>query len=442
MTRVALISYLTTREKTLIFLVKKEAEAPLIFEAKMADGSFVTQAYLLKCDRRAIVDFHGLPPNWDLDPIAKEEFQQVLALPPKVNATKRTKEIRNDNLQEPQISRFAYHLDYWESLSEALLPAALRVEIAACELLCFVPHGPLHSLPFAALRWSANEYLIEKFGVCSVNSASVLKYCQLRNRRRSQGDNYRPQSCFVAAVAAEDDEDPQDFEADGAELEKLFSKGGRDTRLTNLVGAIEKENTQPASKSLIQQMISGHDVIHLACHGVFGVELNIGNQQAGGNPLDSGLLVSDGATSISLQSITAHNATTSPISNETLVNHLLSAREIFDLKLTADLVTLRACSSGRSIVEQGDELMGLTRAFLYAGTPSLLVSLWNVHKRSSQLLLNEFYRLWLDPDRSIPKWQALQFAQQKLMRGELTDNGKKYSHPYHWSPFILVGDWL
>lgn len=82
---------------------------------------------------------------------------------------------------------------------------------------------------------------------------------------------------------------------------------------------------------------------------------------------------------------------------------LLSTREIFGLQLTADLVTLGASSSGRAVIQSGDELVGLTRAFLYAGAPSLIVSLWNVNKRSSQRLLTWFYRLWLAQDQPQPK---------------------------------------
>ena len=96
-------------------------------------------------------------------------------------------------------------------------------------------------------------------------------------------------------------------------------------------------------------------------------------------------------------------------------------------------MTLRACSSGRAEVGSGDELLGLTRAFLYAGTPSLLVSLWNVHKKSSQLLLDDFYRR--SDDEATPKWRALQLAQQQLL------SEPDHDHPYHWAPFVLVGDW-
>jgi CHAT domain-containing protein len=128
------------------------------------------------------------------------------------------------------------------------------------------------------------------------------------------------------------------------------------------------------------------------------------------------------------------------MSREERGHFFLTAREIFDLRLNnTDIVTLRACSSGRSLVTAGDELIGLSRAFLYAGTPSLIVTLWNVYIQSSYKLLKEFYRLWLDKSNPMPKWKALQLAQIALLKDPDTE---KFHHPYHWAPIILIGDWL
>jgi CHAT domain-containing protein len=419
MTRVALIEYFTSSSGTLIFLAKEGLAEPLVFPALIgAQREPLTRDDLQRCSQRLILDFHGLPPGWD-DESERGRFKELLSLPPAVNANKRTKEVNRINLHKPA---FSYDLTYLDNLSEALLPPDLRAQIEDCDLLCFVPHGPLHSLPFAALRWSAEQYLIERFGICYVQSASILQYCQYKNRKRLLGSSHEPQNCLIAAVAAADDEDAQEFEADGEMLAELFRERGTTHDDVYLIGAHPTDDYQPASKELIKKLLGGHDVIHFACHGVFGAD-------AGGDPLDSGLLVSDGETTLALSTLQQLDATER-------ASHFLSAREIFGLELTADLVTLRACSSGRAELQVGDELFGLTRAFLYAGAPSLLVSLWNVNKRSSQRLLNEFYRFWLDPQQPLPKWQALQKAQQSLMQDP------EYQHPYHWAPFILLGDWL
>lgn len=77
-------------------------------------------------------------------------------------------------------------------------------------------------------------------------------------------------------------------------------------------------------------------------------------------------------------------------------------------------------------------MIGLTRAFLYAGAPSVIVSLWSVDVRSTQELMLEFYTLL---KKGVDKATALQEAQKKIMKKE------GYSHPYYWAPFVLVGDW-
>ena len=419
MTNVAMIEYFTTDSGTLLFLVKKGEAEPLIFEAQQpADAQSVTKEELLQCAERLILDFHGLPRDWD-SAATYDHFKQLLLLPPTVNAGKRSKELLQINLKKPA---FAYDMTYWQRFSRLLLPPELKAYLNDCDLLCVVPHGPLHSLPFAALRWSEDEYLIERFGICYVPSASVLRYCQQKNRRRVTDLKHEPQSCLIVAVAAANEE-PQDFEADGNTLAHLFRERDAHALVTTRVGTQATGSNQPASKTTLQQEAARHDVIHLACHGLFGLD---GNSD---DPLASGLLVSDGLSSLALSQTQQLNAAE-------LSTHFLTAREVFNLNLTADLVTLRACSSGRVAVQTGDELLGLTRAFLYAGAASLIVSLWNVHKQSSQLLLNEFYQRWLDKEHPLPKWQALQQAQKCLLRHP------EYRHPYHWAPFSLIGDWL
>jgi CHAT domain-containing protein len=103
------------------------------------------------------------------------------------------------------------------------------------------------------------------------------------------------------------------------------------------------------------------------------------------------------------------------------------------MKLTAELVTLSACQTGINKRSPGDELIGLTRAFLYAGAPSVVVSLWLVNSPSTYELMLEFYT---QLKNGTDKATALQKAQIKMIEH------KKYSDPYFWAPFILVGNWM
>lgn len=411
--RVALVAYHTDATGTAIFLVLHGAPEPCVFHATdPTTGRPVTLQHLQDVARRLLVDFHGLPERWDSRADAHAYARVLRELSPVTPPQQRRFPIRDALLDNP---RFDYGLTYWERLSEALLPAALREAVAGCDLLCIVPHGPLHLLPFAALRWSADEYLIERIGIAYAPSATVLRFCQYKNRRRRAGPTYRATSALVAAAAAAGD-DPALFDADRQTLVSLLGGG----HVTSLIGA--GPAGLPASKETIAQRPAGHDIIHLACHGVFASDLG------SPDPLDSALLVSDGRSIPPLAMLPR-------LTPQERANFLLTAREVFALELEADLVTLRACSSGRAEVHSGDELLGLSRAFLYAGAPSLIVAQWNVSQRSSSALLDAFYRLWLDEAAPLPKWAALREAQRRMLRG-------RDRHPYHWAPYVLTGDWL
>lgn len=110
---------------------------------------------------------------------------------------------------------------------------------------------------------------------------------------------------------------------------------------------------------------------------------------------------------------------------------LLQVYEIFNLSLRADLVVLSACETGLGQKVTGEGLVGLTRAFLYAGSPSVVVSLWRVGDDSAPDLMVGFYD---SLDRLGDKAEALREAKLAMIR----EGGS--SHPYSWAPFILVGD--
>jgi CHAT domain-containing protein len=141
----------------------------------------------------------------------------------------------------------------------------------------------------------------------------------------------------------------------------------------------------------------------------------------------------------------------------------LEVREIFGMNLKANLVVLSGCDTALGKLSTGDELVGLTRAFIYAGTPSVVASLWSVDDSSTAQLMASFYRNL----KTMNKVEALRQAQLELIRGEgssdlLTRRGVggigklgetpeaqspsanpisiSTSHPYFWAPFILVGD--
>jgi CHAT domain-containing protein len=134
------------------------------------------------------------------------------------------------------------------------------------------------------------------------------------------------------------------------------------------------------------------DILHLATHGIMDTEA----------PLFSSLVFAD---------------------------RRLNVYEIFDLNLKAYLVTLSACKTGLGEEANGDELVGLSRAFIYAGTPSICSSLWDVSDVSTSELMKRFYFHLKNTNKA----EALRLAQLDIM--------KKYRHPFFWAPFVLTGDW-
>jgi CHAT domain-containing protein len=109
----------------------------------------------------------------------------------------------------------------------------------------------------------------------------------------------------------------------------------------------------------------------------------------------------------------------------------LSARDIFTMRLSADMVVLSACQSGVSRRLAGDELMGIVRALLFAGAPSIVVSLWNAYDAPTTELMVKFYANRVHERQA--KATALCNAQREKY--------KTGSRLWEWAPFILIGNW-
>jgi CHAT domain-containing protein len=106
----------------------------------------------------------------------------------------------------------------------------------------------------------------------------------------------------------------------------------------------------------------------------------------------------------------------------------LSVIDLYQLRLSAELVTLSGCSTGLNAIVGGDELLGLARGLLYAGARAVLLTLWDAHDMSTADFMGAFYQ---HLQSSTNKAQALQLAMREV-RG-------RYPHPFYWAPFILIG---
>ena len=117
----------------------------------------------------------------------------------------------------------------------------------------------------------------------------------------------------------------------------------------------------------------------------------------------------------------------------------LRTDEVFNLRLGAPLVMLSACETGLGKEKRGEGVMGLTRAFMYAGAPTVGVTLWSVADKSTAELMTDFYKRLLASPGASPSAASASSAMRNAQLAMI--NGKKYSAPFYWAPFVLVGDW-
>lgn len=157
--------------------------------------------------------------------------------------------------------------------------------------------------------------------------------------------------------------------------------------------------------NVVTRDVSKYRIIHLATHGLLNAE----------RPQFTGVVLS-------------------LVGNKTN-DGFVRTDEVFNLRLGSPLVMLSACETGLGKEKRGEGVMGLTRAFMYAGAPTVGVSLWSVADKSTADLMTDFYKRLLTGGDTTTSSSALRGAQLDMIAG------KKYSAPFFWAPFVLVGDW-
>lgn len=121
------------------------------------------------------------------------------------------------------------------------------------------------------------------------------------------------------------------------------------------------------------------------------------------------------------------------VGNKSDDDGFLRTSEVFNLRLGAPLVMLSACETGLGKVKRGEGVIGLSRAFMYAGATTVGVTLWSVADKPTAELMTDFYQRLLGPNPSPSA--AIREAQLAMI------SGKKYSAPFYWAPFVFVGEW-
>jgi CHAT domain-containing protein/tetratricopeptide (TPR) repeat protein len=291
--------------------------------------------------------------------------------------------------------------------------------IAGSQRVMVIPDGALHSLPFAALVPTGNaagkaRYLLEWKPVFLALSATV--YDGIRKARQSDatrnalvafGDaSYAPASRSANAM-------PGDARR-GLTFAPLPATRGEVQRIAaRFPGSATVHLGSDATEERAKQLPPEARYVHFAVHGFVDARF----------PLNSALVMSQPAASANGRD-----------------NGLLQVWEVFEqMRLGADLVTLSACETALGQELGGEGLLGLTRAFHYAGARSVVASLWRVADDSTAELMTRFYGHLAS---GVPKADALRAAQLDLLRaGGKSNASAPFAHPFHWAAFQVFGDW-
>jgi CHAT domain-containing protein len=347
------------------------------------------------------LEAHRLPPRAAIES-AVESGLKALARPPRG--------------ADPAAARSAL-----EELSGMLLgPASGAIE---GKRLVVVPDGPLQTVPFAALPSPARqgEALIERHQVVAVPSASLVSL--LRAEAAHRPSPTRSVMVFADPVFDRDDERVGSRSGSPSPLPRNLTRAIEDAGMGSRLGRLpftRREATaivglapggtarldfEASRQNVTSADLARYRFVHFATHGFLNSS----------HPDLSGLV------------LTLFDRKGEPRDG------FLSAGDVVNLDLAADLVVLSGCRTALGREVRGEGVVGLARAFMYAGTSRVLASLWKVDDAATAELMGQLYRGLLR-DRLSPA-EALQKAQRAMARH------KHWNHPYYWAGFQLQGDW-
>lgn len=286
----------------------------------------------------------------------------------KLSANKLNQFIKSFQKEVKEYSTYGNRGNSWTELGVYLIKPISHL-LVNVERIYFIPHGLLHYIPLHALNLN-EEPIIKKFSVVYFQSATIT---QFQNQENSL---LRTASVFGV----------EDFNDEAKEVANILKC---------------KPYIDAAKDEVLRNI--DEDIAHFSCHGKFDDD----------DPLSSGVKLYSG--------ISADDESS-----------MLQAREIFNLRLKkTKIVTLSACETGINYISPGDELLGLTRSFVYAGARSVIVSLWSVNYLSTSKMMAVFYKHLMNGKDTA---NSLRLAQLNIL------NDKKYSHEYYWSAFVQVGE--
>jgi CHAT domain-containing protein len=257
----------------------------------------------------------------------------------------------------------------------------------------FIPQGSLFQVPFPALQDEGGTYLIQKHTILTAPSIQVLDLTRQQRQKLAQ----KPANSRNALVLGNPTM-PSVSLSPGDPKQRLSPLPGAEAEARAIAPLLKTQAITGAqgTKAEIVQKMPQASIIHLATHGLLDDVRGLGSAIA---------LAPSGSD-----------------------DGLLTAEEIFDMKLQANLVVLSACNTGFGRIT-GDGVIGLSRALISAGVPSVIVSLWAVPDAPTSELMQSFYQnLQKNPNKA----QALRQAMLTTM--------KTHPQPRNWAAFTLIGE--
>jgi tetratricopeptide (TPR) repeat protein len=237
--------------------------------------------------------------------------------------------------------------------------------------LVLVPHESLHQLPLHAL-FDGEGYLIDRFAISYAPSAAVYALSRPAPSAQSSGAE------GISLILGVPD--------DRAPLIEEEVRG-----LAECLPEAELFVGEAARREVLEERGPHSRLLHIATHGRFRQD----------NPMFSAIRLGDG---------------------------YLTLYDLYGMRLPVQLAALSGCSTGLNVVAGGDELLGLVRGLLHAGAQSLLLTLWDVHDRTTAAFMKSFYRRY-----------AAGTQAAEALRDAMCEVREMHPHPYYWAPFVLVG---
>jgi CHAT domain-containing protein len=330
--------------------------------------------------------------------LIRRDTVDVVALPARAEIERRTRQLL-PTLQSPRV-RVDEEARTW--LSRTLI-APIVARIGAEQRLLIVPHAILSYLPFEVLRAGDDELVIERYTVSYSPSVSSLAYLRQRGGRPS------PEAAVIAVGnPATNVADPASERRTPLEwIGRLKPLPYSELELQHIAGAF-RDNVQvlqgaSATEPALRDALSRQSVaiVHFATHAFIDES----------RPHLSGLVLSP-----------------STVDDD----GLLQARDVYGLSLPAALVTLSGCETALGRQVTGEGIVGIARAFFFAGAQAVTATLWSVSDRSTAALMRDFYA-------RVRAGGPVDGALADVKRARIRQ-GREEAHPYYWAPFVISGD--